>query len=623
MWETQWIRSSGWLATVALLLVGVIPSLAQDIGAPADSAGIEAIPDEDVPYGVAAGYIVGHKLLQEGDYEAALPYLHMAYRAQPDVLDIAMDFQAALSAQGYHRDALEVVDHMVALFPDSLSIRAQRANLHLKAGDPASALTDLRELRQRGYVTFAIIDAEASILAGDGKIDQALDVYREGLQLVPDDGPDLYLGMAGVLQRSEQVDRIPALMGEALRQYPDSPRLWMIKIRVLAALGEDQTALTTAQKADTHFAGLAISAATLDTLQIHPGADDRSELSDLPVDSFVVELADFYAQRRDLNKAVGVLQPLADAGMLQLSPSLWLGRLLLGTGRSEEGGAVVTEILRRWPEAGRGWFLKAKMAEEDGQWADALLAFARAVDLEPRDPEIRLGYVRAMLVAWEDDLAAQDPDGAQRQHRADFRRHLLVAADLVPVQDSEGHLILGYGFKAIGDFERATGNFKLAADNSELRLNALLQKSLCHDLQGQDAEARRDLETLHREYPRHPDVANSLGYFLAEKGVDLELAAELVTMALEAEPGNAAFLDSMGWIHYRRGDLEQALDYLIQAVNVLPDDPVILEHLGLVLTGQGKKAEALDVLQRALLRGGDRERLQKAISDLESGSDER
>jgi len=621
--DRQWIISSCWLTLAVISLLVVVPAVAQDAVAPVDTSWTIATPDEDVPYGVAAGYIVGHKLLQEGDLEAALPYLHLAYRAQPDVLDIAMDFQAALSARGYHRDALEVVDHMVTLFPDSLSILAQRANLYLKAGESARALIDLRELRQRGFVTFAIIDAEASVLAGDGKIEQALDVYRDGLQLVPAKGPDLYLGMSGVLQRSEQVDRIPALMNEALREFPDAPRLWLVKIRVLAALGEDQDALATAQKADTHFAGLAVSAAVDDTMQVRAEQDGTSDLSHLPIDSFVVELADYYAKRRDLDKAVSVLQPMADAGLLQLTPSLWLGRLLLGTGRAEDGAALVAEILRKWPEAGRGWFLKAKIAEGNSEWADALLAHDRAVTLEPRDPEIRLGYLRGMLVAWEDDLAAQDPDATQTQRRADFRRHLMVAAGLVPDQDNEGHLILGYGFKAIGEFESAAWRFELAADSTELRLNALLQKSLCHDLQGQDAEARRDLETLHREYPRHPEVANSLGYFLAEKGVDLKQAAELVTMALEAEPGNAAFLDSMAWIHYRNGDLEQALDYLIQAVNVLPDDPVILEHLGLVLTGQSKRAEALDVLRRALLRGGDRERLQKAISDLESGSDER
>ena len=89
---------------------------------------------------------------------------------------------------------------------------------------------------------------------------------------------------------------------------------------------------------------------------------------------------------------------------------------------------------------------------------------------------------------------------------------------------------------------------------------------------------------------------------------------------LAAEPGNGAYLDSMGWIHYRNGNFERALDFMIQAVNVLPDDPVITEHLGMVLKAQGQAGEALDMLRRALALGGDRERLQAVIAELENAA---
>jgi len=278
----------------------------------------------------------------------------------------------------------------------------------------------------------------------------------------------------------------------------------------------------------------------------------------------------------------------------------------------------VTEILAKWPDSGRGWFLRGKSAELADNWEGALGDFAHAVELAPRDPEIRLGYIRAMLVVWEADLVADEPTAVQKTRAVDFRRHLIVAATLVPDEDREGQLILGYGFKGMSEYERAVWCFALAAENPDLRMNALLQKSLCHDLLGEAGKARRDLEVLYDEYPRHAEVANSLGYFLAEKGVDLDQARELVAQALAAEPGNGAFLDSMGWIHYRNGDLEQALDFLIQAVNVLPDDPVILEHLGMVLKAQGKNIEARDVLRRALARGGDRDRLQPIVNELEA-----
>jgi len=587
--------------------------------APTDSSAIAAIPDENVPYGVASGYIVGHTLLAEGNAAEALPYLHMAYRVQPEVVAIAVDFQAALAAEGYFNDALEVVERMVVDHPDSLDFLVQRADLYLKSGKSDQALADLRELRRRGHVNSAILDAEATILAAAGKIDQALDVYRDGLDLLPDEGPAFYLGMTGVLQKGGQDDHILPLMDEALERYPDAPQLWLVKIRVLVVGDRDAAALAVAQRADTHFAGLVIAAAAADSTLVESEVPVTTVKQ--PPDSFVVELADFYAQRNELDKAMDILQPLSDAGELQLAPSLWLGRLLLGTNHTTEGESLVARILTRWPDSGRGWFLKGKADEGRGDWNEAVPAFAHAVELTPRDPEIRLGYVRSMLVAWEDDLVVDHPTEAQAAHQTEFHRHLLVASTLVPDEDREGQLILGYGFKAMGDYERAVWRFEMAAENTDLRLNALLQKSLCHDLLGQDGKAREDLETLYSEYPQHPEVANSLGYFLAEKATDLDKARDLVEQALAAEPGNGAFLDSMGWIEYRSGELEQALDFLIQAVNVLPDDPVILEHLGMVLKEQGKSDEALDVLRRSLVRGGDAERLQGLINELEGEQD--
>ncbi len=602
----------GLLAGLALHLAAV-PVRAQLAASPSDSSASAAQPDEDVPYGVASGYIVGHNLLLEGNAAEALPFLHMAYRAQPDVVAIAVDFQLALASEGYLNDALEVVGKLVADNPDSLAFLTQRANLLLRSGKPELALKDLQNLRQQGHVSLAIIDAEASILAASGKVDQAVDVYRDGMDLLPDEGPALYLGLANMLQKAGQTERIVSLLAEALERFPDAPRLWLVKLRSEVMLGDDQAALTTAQRADTHFAGLAV--ATADTAAGFTGTA-ANEIA-LPPDSFVVELADFYAQRHELERAMSILQPMAAAGELQLAPSLWLARLLLGTDNVEEGDALVADILAKWPESGRGWFLKAKAAEGRGNWDAAIPDFAHAVELEPRDPEIRLGYVRAMLVAWEDDLAVPSLDSTSA-HLTEFRRHLMVGSTLVPDEDREGQLILGYGFKTIGDYKRAVWRFALAAESDELRLNALMQKSLCHDLLGEEAKARNDLEILHRENPDQPDVANSLGYFLAEKGVDLDQARELVGQALAAEPGNGAFLDSMGWIEYREGRFEEALDYLIQAVNVLPDDPVILEHLGMVLKAQDKAGEALDVLRRSLARGGDPARLQGLIEELES-----
>ena len=336
-----------------------------------------------------------------------------------------------------------------------------------------------------------------------------------------------------------------------------------------------------------------------------------------------MELADYYSQNNMVDRSLAILQPMADEGILGLRPSLWLGRLLLGTGREKEGLLLVEQILAKWPDAGRGWYLRGKVEEGAGNWEKAVPYFQKAVDLDPYDPEIRLGMVRAMLVAWERDLRTSDPDTFQLTRIENFRFQTMTAATLVSEKDTEGQMMLGYSFRALNDMERAAWRFDLAAENPDLRLSALIQKSICHDENGEETKARNALELLRREYPQDPEVANSLGYFLAEKGKDLDLAEGLVREALAVDPGNGAYLDSLGWVMYRNGRLEDAFDYLIQAVNVLPDDPVILEHLGMVLNELGQYSEALEILKRSLAGGGDQDRIGALIGVIEKSLEEK
>ncbi len=582
------------------------------------------IEDEDVPPGVASSWIIGHQLLVEGNSAEALPFLHQAYRAHPDVILIAMDFQAALANEGYLKDALNVMDSLVSAWPDSQSFLLRRSALNLSAGNRDKALEDLREIRRQGHASVDVLAAEAAILARDGEISQALDVLRDGLHLHPERGRDIYLEMARIMNQAQQPESVPPLMEEALSRYPDEPMLWLVKMRSLAGLGRHEEALEVVREADLHFSN-----------STHPdpegpnGTRDPEDFQDeapfpgLPSDSFSVELADYYSQNNRIERALAILQPLAEEGNLGLRPSLWLGRLLLGTGNEKDGVELIDQILTKWPDAGRGWFLRGKVEEGAGNWNGAIPHYRKAVDLDPYDPEIRLGIVRAMLVAWERDLRASTPDSAQLVMIEEFKVQTMTAATLVSEKDTEGQMMLGYAFRALKDLDRAAWRFSLAAENSDLRLNALIQKSICHDENGEEAKARNALEILRREYPQDPEVANSLGYFLAEKGKDLDLAEGLVREALTVDPGNGAYLDSLGWVMYRNGRMEDAFDYLIQAVNVLPDDPVILEHLGMVLNELGQFSEAVDVLKRSLAGGGDPERIGALISDIEKALEEK
>jgi tetratricopeptide (TPR) repeat protein len=79
--------------------------------------------------------------------------------------------------------------------------------------------------------------------------------------------------------------------------------------------------------------------------------------------------------------------------------------------------------------------------------------------------------------------------------------------------------------------------------------------------------------------PTHAGASNDLGYFLAEQGQNLTQAQALIRRAVDAEPFNSSFLDSMGWVLYKLGRFAEAQKFLERAAG--PDaDPVVLDHLG-------------------------------------------
>ena len=73
---------------------------------------------------------------------------------------------------------------------------------------------------------------------------------------------------------------------------------------------------------------------------------------------------------------------------------------------------------------------------------------------------------------------------------------------------------------------------------------------------------------------------NYIGYMLADKGERLPEALKMIHKAVDQEPMNGAYLDSLGWVYFKLGEYELAEDNLRRAVERDQTDPTVHEHLG-------------------------------------------
>jgi tetratricopeptide (TPR) repeat protein len=111
-----------------------------------------------------------------------------------------------------------------------------------------------------------------------------------------------------------------------------------------------------------------------------------------------------------------------------------------------------------------------------------------------------------------------------------------------------------------------------------------------------EAQLRKVLESN----PKNASALNYLGYMLADRNVRLNEALEMIRQAVELDPNNGAYLDSLGWVYFRQGDLDQAENYLRRAIERFSKDPTVHDHLGDVYFQQGRTNEAIAEWERSL-----------------------
>ena len=128
-------------------------------------------------------------------------------------------------------------------------------------------------------------------------------------------------------------------------------------------------------------------------------------------------------------------------------------------------------------------------------------------------------------------------------------------------------------------------------------------------------KAEQELRGILDEDPDDVLALNNLGYNLADQNRKLDEAEQLIRRAIEldrderarageANLEHAAYLDSLGWVLFRRGKLAEAREWLEKAA-IMPDgssDPTVWDHLGDVCMRQGDKARAKTAWANAATR---------------------
>lgn len=521
---------------------------------------------------------VGKVMLEVGDNKRALAAFDGELRLKKDQAG-EHNFWIALTQ--YRLDKLEDATKNLDLYfetgertPQALRLLADidRAN-----GQSDQTRNHLEALAKDDRDATVVMLFLGKLLIEQGKFDDATDVFNEVLADSGEAGARL--GLVEIHIARKDPDALIDAIQKALRARIQLPELVPVKVALLNTPEFAQEVIEAAAKL---------------------AKDDSSSL--VPAGFFL--LSDI-ARDLDLDLEIqeeALLRATLDGNPPQLLGIETLDRLgfnLLLQNKTEEASQTYQQLLTTPglpnDRALEGLYRLSQAEAFNQKYDDAIKAIEAALKLSNQNPLLnyQLGWVYVQATRFDEANKALEKAATLAQGNPDlgFRTRLLQGDVLVRTKDFEAG-IKAYK-KILEDADQSDENTK----QCRMRLsNAYVQA-------GDMANGEKFLEEVYVEYPDDIGVNNDLGYLYADQGKKLEQAEKMIRLAVAAEPENAAYLDSLGWVLYQMERYTEAVEVLTKA-NADPDyrDSTIIEHLGdsQAKLNQDEKArkawqEALDV----------------------------
>src|SRR5216110_309686 len=529
------------------------------------------------------------------------------------------------------------------LIDDSLALPPARdLNLSIEGGHKAEALAHFAEG----------IDFEE-----DGEMEKALEAYREVLNVDPGQ-IELAVRVAALLTRDDDYPSAIDVLKDAIKVHPKAPEPYLelafIYAKYLKKVGQ---AIEFANKA------IALDPLKIDGYQrlfeIHLTAGDEKKAVEtldraakLPSDDpiFWARLGRLYGsvilkpdakpvpeQTAHLNDVfkmaaakgqnnAAVLKEVGDyfastqqikealpfyLRVLELQPDDANVREKLATGfvlTNQRARAVETleAIIQEHPEKYQSYELLAQLHDDEAR------ALLRDNQTDPANVEFKKAaqnYEQSLLI---------NPN-----HAATYLR--LAELLLAPLKQSERAVsILTEGRRRYPDAPEFAYYLAVALRESKKAKEAVVMfEEALNEAQNAEADFLKPrfyveygaaaeeaglydkaAELFHKAIAMDPANAaepyNYLGYMWAEQNIHLDEAEDAIKRALQLDPDNGAYLDSMAWVQYRQGKYDQALENLKRAIENLPrEDAVVFEHLGDVYLKLNRVSQALESWQKA------------------------
>jgi tetratricopeptide (TPR) repeat protein len=621
-------------------MVGVMPALAQS-GGPTST---QTEPDRAAAY---YHYSLGHLYAElagaygnKGDFlNKAIENYKLAMKADPGASFLSEELSDLYIQAGRLREAVVEAEDALKKDPNDVNARKILARIYTRLIGDSQQKGINQDMLRRAIEQYKKIgevepdDVDNWIMLGRlYKVQQnsveAEKAYKKALEVEPDN-EDALIGLAMVYADLGDNQRASEVLKKVVDKRPT--------LRTLTALASSYEQLKEYDlAAQTYRRALEISPrsdikrALAQTLLLAEKTDEalkvyKELIQEDPKDfQSQLRLSQIYRQQGQFGKAREALDQAKELVPDNLEIRYNEVSLLEAEGKIPEAISALNEILTSTEQktynsaerANRAVFLErlGLLYRSNEQYGEAVRVFRQLLELDPSLGARASAQISDTYRQAKDFVKAEQESEAAYKKYPDDRMVAIVRATVLAdtgkgdqavtivrkllksSNDRETWLALAQIYDKTKDYAelgKAIDQAEKLSESDDEKVGVYFMRGAMYEKQKKYDEAEAEFRNVLKLDPKNASALNYLGYMLADRNVRLTEAHEMITKALEYEPNNGAYLDSLGWVLYRMDRLQEAEDYLLRAVQKVSHDPIVREHLGDVYFRQGKLKDAI------------------------------
>lgn len=415
-----------------------------------------------------------------------------------------------------------------------------------------------------------------------GEFQSALAHYRRAAEL---DRSNLSLNLKVALDYLARKDWTNAVgvLKQTSRFHPRSVEVQLILGSAFQAMGNGSTpdaiqAFRRAIRLAPDRPDAYVRLASLYVIRLHPAKvlkvvdEGMAALKDpSPLLEFCAAVGRIYLAGKDTAGAARMLEKVFQHGAGHEDSCELLGQCYSLLGRPRDAAEVFQALLKRNPGNSRYALMLGEVYEQQQDTTRAMDVYRQALGGTPPDSlaVLRLANLEMML---EPARGLHTLEQGVKSFPDDMRLHVFLALSYMSATRAED---------AVRQFEWIAGYLGRDPDAAKMiqPLFYFWFGQAC-ERAGRVEEAERHIGRYLEANPQSGEALNYLAYMWAEQGRNLDQALSYVTLALKQEPDNGAYLDTLGWIYFKRGEYAAAVAPITRALKLEGESATILDHLG-------------------------------------------